>query len=319
MAGRPHPARDAALQEIRARRRAAGQKLQRLRSQGVNTGKIDPRLSNAALASMSTRQLQSHLRQLNRFTSRSTSYVPGLGGTPLNGNTWRAYKRAERMYNEKSNDFYSSIQHLVIPTINQTVGQYLKNLRDGTENQAARRQGDYRSFGELVRESAKGITGQAALEKLFKNMANRADPNYLAREAKLQRSILRQMLDRTSNKHLYKKVRELSDEELITLTQYSDFMDKLEGSYAMAKSISTDRPRWQADVYESNEQDIADLIDWAHRHFSEKNPEQDTDDSRPTRDRYGRFVRAGQSLPDPTFARDKSGRFAKRPRKSESE
>lgn len=263
---------------------------------------------------MSTRQLQSHLNRLNTFTSRGTSYVAGLKGTPLSGGMWREYKRAERAYNAKSNSFYDSVKDLVIPTINQTVSKYVADLRD------SRRDGDYRSFGTLERTAA-GITGDAALKSLLKQMEGRAASDYLAKEATLQRRILRKMLERTSNKDLAKLINKrdengnhvISDEEIITL-QYTELMDTLKGSYAMAKSTSTDTPRWQSDVYEDNEETINDLIEWAHRHFSDKKEsEQDTDGPRkPTRDKYGRFVRADQPNPEPQFPRDERGRFAPR-------
>lgn len=258
---------------------------------------------------MSTRQLQSHLRTLNSFTSRSNTYVAGLRGTPLSGAVWRQYQRAERTYNAKSTAFYESIKDLTIPTLNQTVGQYLSDLR------GSRRSGDYRTFGEL-RRTPNGITGDESLRKLLDQMQRRADPRYLEREARTQRSILRQMLERTSNKELSKIVNQMSDEEVITLTQYTEFMQKLESSYAMAKSISSDTPRWQSSVYEDNEDSIQELIDWAHRHFGDTTQsDQDTDDSRTSstrtgRDRYGRFVRKDTPNPEPKFARDSRGRFA---------
>lgn len=262
---------------------------------------------------MSTKQLQSYLGRLNAFTSRSTSYVAGLHGTPLSGSAWRQYQRAEKQYNAKSNSFYDSIKDHEIPTLGRTVAEYLSDLRGGTDSRP-RRDGDYRSFGEMNR-TAGGITSEKSLKRLLVQMEKRADPNYLEKEAKLQRRILRKMLKRTGNNALNKLVKDMSDEEIITLTQYTEFMDKLEGSYAMSKSTSTDRPAWQSSVFEDNEDSINSLIDWAHRHFTDQDDsEQDTDDSRTTatRDRYGRFIRKDQRLPEPDFVRDEHGRFAPR-------
>lgn len=315
---RRQPAREAALEQIRARRRAAGQKVNRLAHRGVNTEHIDPRLSNSALTSMSTKQLQAHLRRLDAFTSRSTSYVAGHNGVPLSGELARRYQRAERIYNNKSDAFTKSINDLVIPTLNQTVGQYLAELRDPNRVGGSRRDGDYRTFGEL-RRNLSGVTSDESLKKLVAQMEKRADPNYVQKEAALQRRILNKMLRRTGNGDLVGDLSEMSDEEVITFTQYTDFMDKLSSSYAMSKSTSTDRPEWQSSVFEDNEESIRDLARWAHRHFSDQDDsEQDTDDSRtpspagPVRDRFGRFAKKDRSSPDPVFHRDEHGRFAPR-------
>lgn len=287
----------------------------RLQHKGVDTQGLDPRLSNSALTSMSTKQLQAHLKRLTAFTSRSTSYVAGYQGTPLNGQMARRYARAERIYNDKSDAYLKSINNLVIPTLNQTVGQYLAELRDPNRLGGSRRDGDYRTFGEL-RRNLSGVTGDESLKKLLAQMEKRADPGYIQKEAALQRRILNKMLRRTGNGDLVGDLSEMTDEEVITFTQYTDFMDKLSSSYAMSKSTSTDRPEWQSSVFEDNEDTIRDLARWAHRHFSDKDDsEQDTDDSRPTgpvRDRFGRFAKKDRSSPDPVFTRDTRGRFAPR-------
>lgn len=301
--------RDAALAEARARQRAAGQKVSRLHRAGVNTAGIDPRSPAAALQGMSTRQLRAYVAKLNRFTDRGTSYVAGLHGTPLSGNLWHRYQRAERIYNAKSAEFTQGIMGLTIPTTGGTVAEYLADRRSSI------RAGDYRTFGALERTAA-NITSDKSLATLLRNMERRAQPGYLEQEAALQRRILSKMLKRTSNKDLIPAIRGMSDEEVLVMTQYTDFMSTLEGSYAMSKSTSTDRPRWQSSVYEDNEEDIRELIDWAHNHFTKKDEtEQDSDDTRPAaprRDYYGRFVARGKQNPTPQFERDERGRFRRR-------
>jgi hypothetical protein len=160
-----------------------------------------------------------------------------------------------------------------------------------------------------------GITSEQSLKKLLQQMNKRNDPDYLEKEARLQRRIINKMLKRTGNSDLVKLIRGMSDEEVITMAQYTDFMPTLASSYSAAKSTSSDKPRYQSSVYEDNEEKIHDLVDWAHKHFSDKeDSEQDADDSakKPRRDRYGRFTREDQNTPDPTFARDSRGRFAKK-------
>lgn len=263
---------------------------------------------------MTTGQVQAYTRRLQSFTARGNSYVPGMKGTPLSGSAWRQYKRAERTYNSKSDSYYASIKDLHIPTLNQTVSEYMADIR------TSKRDGDYRTFGHLERENALGITNQKSLQRLLKQMEKRASPDYMAKEADLQRTIVRKMLRRTSNKAAIPIINEMSDDELIAMTQYTDFMDRLGSSYAMSKSTSTDRPRWQSSVLEDNEEEINSLVDWAHNHFvvPEKTEpdetEQDTVDTRtgPKRDRYGRFVRADAANPDPNFARDDLGRFTRK-------
>lgn len=311
---RRQPAREQALSEIRAKRATAARKVKRLQGQGVNTSDIDPRVSSSALAAMSTRQLQSHLRRLNSFTSRSNQYVAGWQGAPLNARTGRAYLKAQRTYNEKSAAFNESIHNLVIPTLNLTVGEYLGKLRTGDKERGitARRDGDYRTFGTVER-SLSNITSEKSLQTLLQQMQPRAATDYLEKEAKLQRRIVRKMLERTGNRRLLPAIREMSDEELIVLTQYTEFMSALANSYAMSMSTHTDKPRYQSSVFENNEDIIDTLVDWAHKHFSDaETSEQDADAPRkPTRDRYGRFVRKDQPNPEPVFQRDEQGRFAK--------
>lgn len=310
--------REQLLAEAKAARRAVGKKVSRLERAGVRVRKaeLDPRVSNSALEAMNTRQLRSHVNRLNQFRSRSTSYVAGHKGEPLNGTTWRQYQRLERIYNKKATAFYENVRELRDPVTNTTFEERLADLRDKNK---APRAGDYRSFNPFER-SAGGITGNESLKKLLKNMAKRADPQYLEREARLQRRMLNKMLARTGNKDLIEKFKDMSDEDVITVTQYTDFMSTLESSYAMVKSISTDTPRWQSSVYEDNEEKIREWVDWASRHFApkpEKDSEQDSDDTgitttKPGRDRYGRFVRADKPNADPAFQRDSRGRFAKR-------
>jgi hypothetical protein len=127
------------------------------------------------------------------------------------------------------------------------------------------------------------------------------------------------MLRKAGMKDLIDVFKNMSDADVITVTQYTDFMKTLEGSYAMAKSTSSDRPRWQSSVYEDNEDKIRDWANWASNHFQttseKKESEQDADDTpqtKPGRDRFGRFAREGENKPDPEFARDERGRFKPR-------
>lgn len=268
---------------------------------------------------MTPRQLRSAIARSNSFVNRTNSYVPGVKGAPLSGQTWREYQRLERIHNRNAQSFYDKVKDLTIPGINQTVEQRAENL-----SRSLRAGGDFKTFQELNR-NARNITGQAGLKDLIAQMRGKTDPAYLDREARRQRRTLRQMLDRIGNDEVADAIRRTSDEDLIVMLDYTDFMKTLESTYAMAKAISSDTPRWQSAVYEDNQDKLQELANWAQAHFGE--PEDDRDDdaratgrrtrtgntrsTSPGRDRFGRFV-GSTANPEPTFARDEQGRFTSR-------
>lgn len=265
---------------------------------------------------MSPRQLRSQIARGQQFTSRSNGYVPGLHGAPLSAATVREYRAAERARNDASARFFDSVRNLPVPGLGQTVEERLSNL---ARNKSAF--GDYFSFnlpnrdGIYPERNLRNVVGQSELQDLLKQRNRQNDPNYLAREARFTRKLLSTILEKIGMDDMVPGLKQLSDEDLIAMTQYMGFQKAAETAYGLQKSLSTDSPRWQSAVYEDSLDTLREQYQYMLDHSSDR---QDTaPDDRPARaangrDRYGRFVSRDYTNPDPKFQRDQFGRFAKR-------
>lgn len=210
-----------------------------------------------SVSNMNSRQLRSYLGKLNGFTSRRTAFVPGVNGNPIDKILFARYKNMENQFNSIASAFEGAIAGVKVPGTGRTIAE-----RQASLGQGPRAGGDFRTFQQISRDST-NLLGDEAVKKLIKGMEKKLSPGYLAKEMAQLRENLETMLTTTGDTETLTAVRDMSDEKLNILTGYTDFMDKAGFRYDFAKSVSTDTPRWQSQMYDNEKDRVESLVDWA--------------------------------------------------------
>lgn len=126
---------------VRARQRAANNKVSRYKANNVNIGKSehDPRRNLKTIDKYNKTQLKSYLKQLNSFVDRSTQFVRGARGVPLSRDVFNTYKGTESRYNSHFKDEFEKVRDITMPGKGLSFGERHdmilpkeKSLRAGT-------------------------------------------------------------------------------------------------------------------------------------------------------------------------------------------
>lgn len=250
--------------EVRKRQRAANAKVSRLRQRGVEVGgtPFDVRRNVNSVKSYNSRQLKSYLNKLNNFTSRSTSFVGDVNGSPIPAQKWRAYKAQERKYNSKGSRELGKFANVKLPFSDATVEQRRNSI---VNTNVLRAQGQaVRSPYEPMSRKAGRINGVAALERLTKDMERRNSRTYLADELKNQREQLSDMLTEIGMPEEIARIDALDDDQFNVLFNYTSFITEVSLDYENAKARATgEKERLAENVGENTRREIPKVITWA--------------------------------------------------------
>lgn len=252
--------------EVRARHRAATQKISRTRRViGAELGgtEFDPRRDPAKVKNYNSVQLKAYLTDLNRFSSRSTAFVAGNNARPIPAQEWRSYRRAERNANRVGQNIDNSVGGIFIPNAGMTIAE-----RDAERRARSPRAqgGAVNSSFPQVNRSASNVTSRQALAKLTAQMESRVTPEYEKRSARAGRVQMNRMIDAIGNSAMRAKASKLTPEQFHVLWEKTNFAESLSNVYggaAMAMEQSSER--WVAATAESYGSDVDELLDWASK------------------------------------------------------
>lgn len=251
------------LAEAKRRERAAGQKVSRIRGQGVSQAyEVDPR-AHGEVNNMSTQQLKSHINKLNRFIDRGNQYVAGAGGTPISRSAFNAYKAEETAFNAKGTALEKEIGGLKLPGQDGTVNQLLSQRW-----QARTTGGDNRIFAQVNRQPF-NFGSPEDVVAMTQAMKKKNQPNYLQQALKPRLNSLYALLRNSGNEDFISKVNDMSDEQLNVLLDYSTFTSIAQERFSSGDTSVVDKEdaAYYARTGVQREDDIRDelqtVFDWA--------------------------------------------------------
>lgn len=246
--------------EVRARHRAAGNKVSRLRARGVElagTG-YDVRRNAANIKKYNTRQLKSYLNELNSFNARTNGFVAGDSGVPLPAAKWREYKRLEKKYNQIGNREYEKVGDTFLPQAGVKVRDRRKMLSQSALGEAV-----HSPYQEINRR-ARGIVNEQALDKLTEQMRGKTSRDYLPGEIAKSREQFMDMLKEIGNPEYIDAANKLSDDQFDTLWNYTSFASEVSSDYEIMKMKARgEEERAHAKIHKDNSDSISELLQWA--------------------------------------------------------
>ncbi len=226
------------IQEKRAlvaqRHRAATRKVSRLKAKGVEVSgtKVDPRRNLSNVKRYTEKQLDSYLSELNNFTSRKTTFAPGVKGKPLEGSLWNQYLGVQKAYNAMTAKQFESVKDIFLPSHGTTIEglQASKPLHPISGNPASR------APNVPVDRSSKGIPGDKQIKKLIKDLRNKMRPDYQANIDKRNKKTAMKMLIGIGDLGILEDIGAMSQKKFATLWNYTNFAMIASFDYAIAKS-----------------------------------------------------------------------------------
>lgn len=224
--------------EALKRHKAANAKVTRLRRKSVEVAgtQHDPRRDAAKIAKYNTPQLLGYIEKLNQFTHRSTQFVALSEGQPLPAHEWRAYKRAERLYNAKVERHYEKVKDVHIPQRNLTVEQYDQTMRP--EKVQASGRAAHRPLEKIEREPHR-IASPDAVRILKADIDRKRKREYLPSEIAKQREQLNTMLDTIGSGKYKEAAAKLTDYQFDVLFNHLQMADDISIRYETWRKAAT--------------------------------------------------------------------------------
>jgi len=215
-------------QEVRKRRSAVTGKERRiLNNTGIDIRNTteDPRRPPSVVNKYNRAQLNNYLGKLNAFMSRGNGYIPDASGGFIRKSEWLAYKRIEKVYNEKAAGHFNKIKDIVDPYRNKTIAEADRLYRPDS----AMAQGDvsHRPLSPVNGRKAQNIKNAAALEKLKRQLEGKLDQKYLPAQITKGRQQAESMLDNAGLSDLKKAMGKLNTDQFNVLWNYWGFGTRL--------------------------------------------------------------------------------------------
>lgn len=262
-----NPRREANLERIAKKQRAAGQKVSKNERQGVpvRASGFDPRRPMAEVRAMSGRELRSYERRLDTFVSRRTQFTGiNFGGAAVPRSTWNTYRRLEARYNAITAARESRIAAIRLPGSDggrqdMTIGQRL-GIGPDREN-IPQANASYRVFQQIQRDP-RFITGPKKLDALIGQMKERIRPDYLEKAIRPKLNSLYAILQGSDNAGFIDRIAALNAEQQNLLIDYSTFVSIAEDRFY---PDSEEQQQMDADYFArtggSRAQDINDQLE----------------------------------------------------------
>lgn len=217
--------REQALQEAKARERAAMKKIGRIEAAGVNVARsaFDPRVGAKRLDAMSTRELRRHTQRVEQFVSRQTQFVGGFAGTPIPRATWNEYQRLEKINNEHAAKVLGTYGDVRLPGQEQTIAGREEMIRpQRSERGRARNEG--RVFTHIERPLSTMVSAEG-LQDLVDLYRKKARGDYRQNTVEKRVNSGEAVLKYSGNADLIDAVRDLTLEQKQLLIDNSTFFD----------------------------------------------------------------------------------------------
>lgn len=196
--------------QVRARQRAVGKKISRLRSQGVELGgtKNDPRRNSELYKRYTRKQLETQLARLNAFQSRSNSFYALGNGQVVTGAQVQKYRRAEAAVNRSRRRLFE------IYSGRKIGGKTLEErIADATPKDSRLINPAINHNWKPIKRNLKGIRSVEAMEKLRLKLLRQAEPEYLQKQAVEGRNTARELLEYAGQDDVLDAIDTLSKDE----------------------------------------------------------------------------------------------------------
>ena len=247
-------------EQVRKLHRAATAKLSRLRAKGVDLGgsKDDPRRDLGKVKRYTGKQLSAYLSELQSFTSRKTSFVPGIKGKPLSGSLWNEYLSVQKAYNAMTDKGFREVKDIFLPSHGTTIEglQASKPLHPISGNPATR------APNIPVDRSPKGIPDDRAIRRLIKDLRNKMSPSYQADLVKRNKNTAMKMLVGIGDLAIIEDIGSMSKKKFATLWNYTKFAEVASFDYAIAKSQYHDNKTlaWHDSAFDTQLREMRKMI-----------------------------------------------------------
>lgn len=257
---RKNPERQRLLGEVVARQRAAGKKVSRLKSQGVDAKQqgIDPRKPLPLVRRYTAKQLQAHLDRLNTFTSRKTQFMADTHGRLLPPEDVARYKTAERKINAARKKAVDLIGDIKAPGAGGlTIAERQKAI--GSDRPSARTPVNPFAFEKRTPNS---FTSAEALRKITADLEKKLQGDFLGKNLASDRQAAYDMLDILRDTKMKTKIEKMDDFHFNILWNFTKFPRHVSSPYNIAKQLlESKREPWHEKVFEENLASAGSLVD----------------------------------------------------------
>lgn len=258
-----NPELEALRAEVRRKHRNATAKISRLNAKGIviKGTSYDARDDVKKFATYTTKQLIAHAKRLDEFTQRKTAFVPGAGGAPLPKSKFERYKALEAQHNAIGDIRMNERGDFMAPGSGMSIRDREHTMRPDS----VRAQGDVvnRPYSKIER-SPENINGEAALDKLTRDMQRKLNRNFLPKQIRASRKQLDDMLDIIGNSELSEAARGLTAHQFDVLWNDTKFATDAGLIYGVMKmKAAGGKDRWYASVVEDYANDISEALEWA--------------------------------------------------------
>ena len=246
---------------VKARQRAAGKKVSRLKSKGVNIGgtQHDPRRPSKNVERYTTPQLRGLLAQLNHFTSRQARFDVDARGRVLSPAAVARYKKAEKALNAVRKRNLDKIGDIKAPGAGGvTIRERLK-INTPSRPRAVSAANPF----TFVTRETKQIANEKALAKLTKDLESKLKSDFMQANLKAGRASAEEMLLALRQPEMLKTIEEMSDFHFNVLWNGTSFAKDISTPYHIAQTLigkGSKSDQWMDDILEDNIADSKQLI-----------------------------------------------------------
>lgn len=214
--------------------------------------------------SMTYRQKQSYLRQLQKFNSRSTKFYVDATGRPLSSKQWERYKAAEARANAYVRADLRKYAKMYGPEGNKgmTLGERMAIMRPKAGKLMVNPSGS--NMHEIERKPT-SVTGDKAVAKLIKSQLDKADPAKQAKKLRTGRKQLEEMASAFGDTEMVRLASQLSDEQFKVLWNYTDFATAVSLEYSVYMQSLVDEKSFHAGAMENANRKAHEYLEWASK------------------------------------------------------
>jgi len=241
--------------------RRVGRKFSRIKSKNdavVAGSEFDVR-KGAAVQKMRTRDIEAHIRKLEKTLDRSTQFVAGVRGAPLPVQQWRKYKAIETAVREKYESDLTPFANERLPGPGtETIGQRQKKIRTGHPTAL--------NMGYVPPERLPfNVKDAKALVELTKSNAKRMTKKWAREEHKRAQEEFSKMVGVFKDESLNADVMGLSYGQFDMIWNLTRFADAMSLGYHHIKSKLDAKEEVPESVIKDQVAEAKSIIEWVKK------------------------------------------------------
>lgn len=258
--------------EVLRRQKAANAKIARLRRKGVQLAgsEFDVRRDPGKVARYNSKQLQSYLGQLNEFTHRRNQFVALSEGVPARAHVYNHAQRIAAEYNAFVQEHESAILGTKLPSVasgnpaleaaKSTIGDFQQNIA----GKRARGKGGVSRPLNIEERNAFEFVSEARIQDWQNSLRQKMRPGYMSERIEKQRYQMLQAVSNFGDTELMEMAKNLNDEQLDTLWNYTDAPRDLFSGYHMHQLMSANKADSTAEsIHEDATYETREWLQWA--------------------------------------------------------